>query len=101
MTALAEAIEHFHAGRLREAESICRQVVEHDPVNAAALHLLGVLAHQAGRKEAVELISRAVALESGNAEFHYNLGVALQTLGRPEEAAASYRQALRLQPHRA
>jgi tetratricopeptide (TPR) repeat protein len=102
MTALAEALDNFHAGRVREAETLCRELVERDPVNARALHLLGVLAHQSGRNDAaVELISRAVALEAGNAEFHYNLGVALQTLGRSEEAVASYRQALGLQPHRA
>jgi tetratricopeptide (TPR) repeat protein len=102
MTTLADAIEEFRAGRLQEAEGICRQLVEREPGNPAALHLLGVLAHQAGRNnDAVELISRAVTIESGNAEFHYNLGVALQMLARNDEAAACYRQALRLAPARA
>jgi tetratricopeptide (TPR) repeat protein len=102
MTTLAEAIQAFHSGRFQEAEGICRQLVEHEPSNAAALYLLGVLAHQAGHnRDAVELISRAVAVEPANAEFHYNLGVALQMLGQLDEAAASYRQALRLGPHKA
>jgi Flp pilus assembly protein TadD len=100
MTTLAQAIQHFHSGRLQEAESVCRRLVESDSANAAALHLLGVLAHQSGRPEAVELISRAVALEPRNAEYHYNLGVALQRRGQHGQAAASYRQALGLQPHR-
>src|SRR5262249_57044324 len=99
-TALAEAIQHFHAGRFEEAESVCRRLVEHDPAGAAALHLLGVLAYPSGRPDAGELLSRAVALEPANAEFHYNLAVALQTLGRPDEAAASYRRAPGLGPPR-
>jgi tetratricopeptide (TPR) repeat protein len=101
MAAITQALDHFRSGCFREAEALCRQLLEREPANAAALHLLGVLAHQAGHPEAVDLISRAVALEPDNGEFHYNLGVALQTLGRADEAAASYRQALRLQPHRA
>jgi Flp pilus assembly protein TadD len=101
MTALAQAIQDFHSGRLHEAESVCRRLVESDPSDAAALHLLGVLAHQSGRPEAVELISRAVALEPRNAEYHYNLGVALQLRGQHDQAAASYRQALGLQADRA
>jgi Flp pilus assembly protein TadD len=102
MTTLAEAIQHFQSGRFSEAETLCRQFVEREPNSAAALHLLGVLAHQSGRRgEAVELIRRAVTLEPGNAEFHYNLGVALQVLGRLDEASASYRETLRLQPNRA
>src|SRR5262249_8892238 len=100
MTSLAQALQHFHSRRLQEAESVGRRLVEGDPSDAAALHLLGVLAHQSGRPEAVELISQAVALEPGNAEYHYNLGVALQQRGRHDHAAASYRQALGLQPHR-
>jgi tetratricopeptide (TPR) repeat protein len=101
MTALQAAIQDFQAGRFSEAERTCRQLIERDPADAAALHLLGVLAHHAGRADAVEMLSQAAALDPANAEFHYNLGVALQTLGRTDEAAASYRQALQLQPHRA
>src|SRR5260370_28218543 len=101
MTALEAAIQDFQAGRFPEAENACRQLIQRDPDDAAALHLLGVLSHRAGRADAVEWLSRAAALEPANAEAHYNLGVALQTLVRTDDAAASYRQALRRQPHRA
>jgi Flp pilus assembly protein TadD len=102
MTALDQALQHFQAGRPREAEQACREVLAHDPANAAALHLLGVLAHQSGRTaEAVDLLGRAVALSPENAEFLYNLGVAQQVLGRLDDAVASYQGALRLRPDRA
>lgn len=102
MTDFAQALQHFQSGLFGEAETACQALVERAPGNVQALHLLGVLAHRAGRaNDAIELIRRAVTLDSANAEFHYNLGVALQTAGRLDEAVASYRHVLRLQPDRA
>ena len=45
---LATALGHFQAGRLQEAEAACRQVLEQEPQQADALHLLGVLAQDEG-----------------------------------------------------
>lgn len=98
---MAAALEHFRAGRLREAEDLCRQLLEREPARADALHLLGVLAHQSGRREAaVELLGRAAALTRDNDEVHFNLGVAQQFAAQHAAAAASYRKSLRLQPER-
>jgi tetratricopeptide (TPR) repeat protein len=100
--AIALAREHYCGGRLQESEATCRQVLEHEPAHADALHLLGVLAHRVGRNDAaIDLISRAAALSPDNPEVHYNLGVAQQVGGQLANAAASYRRALSLQPERA
>jgi len=93
--AIGVAVQCHNAGNLTKAESIYRQVLELDPNQPDALHLLGVIAHQVGNNErAVELITQAIAARPKFAEAHSNLGVSLKALGRLDEAAASYRQAL-------
>ena len=60
--ALATAVEHHQAGRLHEAEPFYRLVLADDPQNIQALHLLGLLSYQLGRRAAaLEFIDRAAA----------------------------------------
>jgi len=93
------AVQHHSAGRLPEAEQIYRQILQVEPEQPVALHLLGVLAHQVGNNEAArELIAKAIAIKPDYPEAHNNLGLALQGLARGEEAAASYQRALDLKP---
>ena len=97
--ALALAVDHHRAGRLKLAEGLYREVLQAEPNNPDALHLFGVLAHQVGyHVEAAELIGRALLARPGAAEFHNNLGNALWGQERIAEAEASYRQALALRP---
>jgi predicted O-linked N-acetylglucosamine transferase (SPINDLY family) len=97
--ALALALGHHQAGRWPAAEQIYRQVLEVQPNNADALHLLGVLARQVGQPAvAIEYIGRAIAVNGKSPVFHSNLGIAYKDLGRLEEAIACYRRALELKP---
>jgi predicted O-linked N-acetylglucosamine transferase (SPINDLY family) len=97
--ALALAIQHHRGGRLQAAEQIYRQILQADPNQADALHLLGLIAHQVGKHEvAVEYIERAIALKGNAAIFHNNLGMAYRALRRIPEAVACYRRALELKP---
>ena len=60
--ALQIAAQQIDAGRLPPAEAILRQILDKLPTHAEALHLMGVLAYQAGKAElAVELIGKAIA----------------------------------------
>ncbi len=96
--ALSAGLQHHQAGRFAAAEGLYRQVLDSDPDNAEALRLLGVLAQQHGKFDlALELQTRAVALQ-GTADQHQCLGSAYEALGRLDEAEASYRQALALNP---
>ncbi|MAF95921.1 MAG: hypothetical protein CMM60_09245 [Rhodospirillaceae bacterium] len=93
------AVKHHAAGRLPEAESIYQQIIQADPNQPVALHLLGVIAHQVGKHDtAVDLITKALAIKPDYAEAHYNLGIAFKELGKLDEAAASYHKALAIKP---
>ncbi len=59
----------------------------------------GNMAERAGDvKRARELYARAVETAPGYAKAHLNLGIALEAGGRVDDAAASYRRALALDP---
>ena len=95
----ATALQHHRQRRMGEAEQLYRQVLAVDPNHIDALHMLGVLAYQAGRPEAaVDLIGRAIALNPANPSFHNNMGEALRYLGRLDEAVAHLSKATELDP---
>ena len=97
--ALDLALQHHTAGRLPEAENIYQQILQTNPDQLVALHLLGVIAHQVGKNDvAVDLINKALAIKPDYAEAHNNLGLALQGKGKLDEAVASYQKALALKP---
>ena len=93
------AAQHHKEGRLSQAETAYQRILESDPNQPIALHLLGVVAHQTGKNDvAVDLITRAIAIDPDLVEAHSNLGTALRELGKLEEAVASYHKALALKP---
>ncbi|HVA14616.1 MAG TPA: tetratricopeptide repeat protein [Stellaceae bacterium] len=95
-----EALRCQKAGDLDQAERLCREILALDPRHADSFHLLGVVAHQAGRSDiAVAPIERAIALRSGVAAYHNSLGLALRAQGKLDAASAQYRLALALAPN--
>jgi Flp pilus assembly protein TadD len=103
MTTIAEtlalAVQVHQRGDLHQARQLYLQVLQADPANADAHHMLGVVAYQLGRCDlAVTLIGHAISLNPSMAACHCNLGLARQGLGQMEEAVASLQEALRLEP---
>lgn len=97
--ALVDARKHHAAGRLREAEAIYLQVLDREPDQAVALHLLGLVGHQTGdNRRAVELISKALENDPAYAEAHSNLGKIYLEMARVDDAAASCTRALEVNP---
>jgi protein O-GlcNAc transferase len=95
--ALHLAISHHRAGRIPQAEAICLQVLQVEPNQPVALHMLGMLAHQAGKSEiALERISRAIRYKPSDPILLFNLGAIYTTLNRLDEAMACFQKALAL-----
>ncbi len=91
------AAQHHQSGRLAAAEAGYRQVLVAEPDHPDALHLLGLVMLQSGRRnEAIGLIKRAMQVRPSFPEAVNNLGVILDDGGDLAEAERLYRQALSL-----
>jgi tetratricopeptide (TPR) repeat protein len=70
-----------------------------EPADAQTLDILGVVFTRAGQHErATPFYERATA-KHGTAGRFYNLGAALQFLGKFDEARAAYRACIAMEPH--
>jgi predicted O-linked N-acetylglucosamine transferase (SPINDLY family) len=97
-----EALQLHDAGKLREAEAIYRRVLQQEPANAVALHMLGVLAVETGHPiEAEKLVRRAVTLRPDYANAQCNLALILNILNRHADAIAPAKRAVELSPRSA
>jgi tetratricopeptide (TPR) repeat protein len=95
-----EAVRHHQAGRLADAERLYRQILALDTRHADSLHLLGVIAEQAGRhKQAIDLIRKAIRIRDTVPAYHNNLGNILAGTGKPGGAVVHYRRAVALDPN--
>ena len=95
----ALAMQYFHAGQSRVGEQLCQRILQADPKDADAFHLLGIIALQEGRcDEAINTIRHALSLKPSAAVFHYNLGLAYLASRQSQKAEGCFREALRLQP---
>ncbi len=94
---LDTAIALHRSGRLDQAEAAYREILDADPNDADAHHLLGVIANQRGDfSRAIEHISWALALAPTAAIYLVNLGEAYRRGGQPGPAAKRYHDALAL-----
>ena len=92
------ATEHHQAGRLPQAAAIYQQILQIAPKHPEALHLLGVISHQAGKNEvAVELIGKAIGVNP-TGSMYCSLGNVLKDQGKLDEAVDSYHKALAVKP---
>ncbi|SEC96814.1 Predicted O-linked N-acetylglucosamine transferase, SPINDLY family [Rhizobiales bacterium GAS191] len=87
------------AGRLKDAEAICRELIALDESHSGAWHLIGIVALRSGDPQAaVAHIERAAALAPNRADCRHSLGFARLAMGRHAEAEAAFRQAVALDP---
>jgi tetratricopeptide (TPR) repeat protein len=93
------AWQYYQTGQWQEAEQLYRQVLEVDPRQVDALHLLAAITGQTGRETlAVDYLREVLRLQPGLAAAHNNLGNALAAQGKYAEATTCFQEALRLKP---
>jgi tetratricopeptide (TPR) repeat protein len=93
------ASERYAAKRLGKAEKLCRTWLSVQPEASSALHLLGIICLDSGRRhEAQELLQLASSIAPNNANIRRNLGSALSLLARPDDAIAQFEAALTIDP---
>ena len=98
---LSKAVAFHQNGRLAAAERLYLNVLECEPEQPDALHLLGVLALQKeDHDEAQNMICRAIRIAPGNAFYHNNLGAVYKGRGGLAKALECYETAIRLKPDR-
>jgi SAM-dependent methyltransferase len=97
---LEAAVEMHRKGMLVQAVAMYNQVLEQEPDNADAVHLLGVAAAQSGQHDlAVEFIRRAIVLNPAAPQFYQNLSVSLRELGNSAALTQCLREAVRHCPN--
>jgi tetratricopeptide (TPR) repeat protein len=94
------ALEFHQQNQPGKAEAIYRQVLLHEPANPDALHLLGLIALDAGNNDqSIDLIRRAIALRPRWPEALYNLGNSLRASGEFDRAAEAFSASVALRPN--
>jgi len=94
---LAEAREHWRAGRIGDAEAIYRRLIAGRPEDPEPRYLLGSLYAQVARPaDAVAQLDAAVRLSPASAPLLNHYGRALVEAGRRVEAEAAFQRAIHL-----
>ena len=96
---LQRGVYYHQQGDFEKAEKDYRAILEAAPMNADALHLLGVLSNQKqDHTAAIRLISRAIQIFPDQPVYHNNLGNAYRDSGRCGQAISCYQRALHIKP---
>lgn len=92
--------EHFAAGRFEDALKSFKEAALLKPDELKASQAI-VQTYAALKRpnDAVLFYRQTTAANPANAADHYGLGLALERAGNAEEAAASFREAIRLKPN--
>jgi len=94
-----QAVLFHRQGKIAEAESIYKKILDIDTDDFDALHMLGVIQAQRGRYEEAEgLLRRALSVDGNAAQCLHNYGTVLAKLRRFDDAIKSYRAAIKIIP---
>jgi len=96
---LREAVRQHRIGNLILAEKLYKEILQSDPQNAEAMHLLGVIDFQGGNFDsAIGKISSAIVINPNMPEAFSNLGNVYKSKKDNQKAIKCYQCALKLNP---
>jgi len=99
---LQQGQAYHQQGQPGRAAAYYREVIDRQPRNFDALHLLGMLTLQSGDAAAAAvLLKRAAKISPTDARTRILLGVALQSSGEAEASLEHFAQAVKLEPRNA
>ena len=79
-------------GDLAEAKKTCGKVLDTHPINADAMHMLGlILSEENDTERAIDLIKKAIQQNPVASAFHHNIAGIYRRLGRLKEAESEFR----------
>lgn len=99
-TLLNTAVDAHRGGRLEEAESVYRQLLQRNSNHFDGLRLLGILHRQIGNQESsIDLLKKAATLRDQSAEIHFELGQTYYVMKEMTMAEASFKRSIEIRPN--
>lgn len=96
---VAEAMNHYQAGQLAQAENAYRAALAIAPADPSVTHNLGVaIAAQGRHRAAIGCFEEALRADPGFVSAHYNRAVALMRLGDTQAAIKAFGRVAALEP---
>lgn len=93
------ALRCYQAGQFNQAQSLCQELLSHNPHHADSLRMMGALAHHARKDEvAIDFVRRAIRSDPNNSQYHSSLGQLLLAQGDRNEAIRSLETAAAIDP---
>ena len=98
--AIHMAARYANQGMLDQAEKVCRDIIKANDKYHPAYHLLGQLSFHSGKDDiAIQMLQKAVSLDTGRATYHRDLAEVLCFTGNHKAAKNIIDQALLLNPN--
>src|SRR5262249_53310999 len=99
---LNKAMAAHSSGNLGQAQACYTALLKAVPRHHIALHFLGISYFQQNKPDrGIDFVRKALTIKPDYIEAHYNLGTALQGLGRHEDSIVHYRKVLAASPDNA
>ena len=98
--AMQSALKNYQAGNVREAEDVCKKILEIQADNVHAIHVLSMIYYQLKDYDsAIKYTKKLINLTPNNAQAYYILGHSLQARGQIDQAIVYYQKSLQLNPN--